>query len=321
MTKRLRVLLSFLSLSLLISSSVYARNEIETHFIDVGQGDSILICATNENITILIDAGEAQAGHALISYLKRAGVKKIDYLIATHPHADHIGGLPVVIKEFSIGKIYMPRTTHTTQTYENLLLAIKEKGLRITEAKAGIKVTDLPNLQAILLGPVSTRYDNLNDYSAVLLLKYYNTSFIFTGDAEAHSENDMINSGISLKADVLKVGHHGSRTSTSSAFLRAINPKIAVIMCGQGNRYGHPHDETLRKLQQRGSKIYRTDLHGNIIITSDGNNLDVKTEKKGILTNANKKGREHVGKVFFYNLSVSLLPNFYIRTRRDICDY
>ena len=197
--RRFRILLSISALSILwINQPVSsANNSLEVHFIDVGQGDSILLHAVNEDIAILIDAGDFSSGQAVVSYLQKAGITKIDHLIATHPHADHIGGLPAVIKAFPIGEMYMPRTTHTTQTYENLLLSIKEKGLRITEAKAGMKLIDRDNLQATFVGPVSSGYDNLNNYSAVLLVKYYNTQFLFTGDAESESEQQILMSGVS----------------------------------------------------------------------------------------------------------------------------
>ena len=291
-----RILLCCLFTALLPALHLSAAGGLEVHFIDVGQGDSILIRAVEEDIAILVDAGDAAAGQTVISYLKRAGVTRITHLVATHPHADHIGGMPAVIREFPIDRVFMPRATHTTRTYENLLLAIRAKGLRITEAKAGVTVVDMPGLNASFVGPVGSGYDELNNYSAVLMVRYRDTRFLFTGDAEAHSEGEMVRSGVSLQADVLKVGHHGSRTSTTAAFLDAVGPGIAVIPCGRGNSYGHPHAGTLARLERAGVQVFRTDLQGHIVITSDGERVAVTTARAaappaaGIMPDASGEG-------------------------------
>lgn len=249
------------------SSTVSKKAKLRVHFIDVGQGDSILIqFPSGQNM--LIDAGEDQ--NTVKAYITNQGIKKLDHVIATHPHADHIGGMANVIKSFEIGKVYMPKTTHTTKTYENLLLAIKDKGLKITTSKAGLNIDVGTGVEAKLVAPNSENYANLNDYSAVLRVKYGNTAFLFTGDAEATSEAEMINSGHALKSDVLKVGHHGSNSSTTTTFLKAVSPKYAVISAGKGNSYGHPHQETLARLNDSGIEIYRTDESGTIIAESDG---------------------------------------------------
>ncbi|MEW6244463.1 MAG: MBL fold metallo-hydrolase [Bacillota bacterium] len=255
------------------------KGELSIHFIDVGQGDSILVLLPTGE-TILVDAGDNGLGPAIVQYLKDQGVTRVDYLVATHPHADHLGGMPDVIKSFDIGEVYMPRTTHTTQTYERLLLAVREKGLRITEARAGVVLFDLPNLRAVLVAPVSSGYQNVNDWSAVLRIEYGDTAFLFAGDAEAKSEEEMISSGVKLAADVLKVGHHGSGTSTTPGFLTAVSPAIAVISVGAGNRYGHPAPETLARLESTGTEVYRTDLHGTVKVVSDGNSVMVQTKKE-----------------------------------------
>ncbi len=254
------------------------NGELCIHFIDVGQGDCILVLLPSGQ-TMLVDAGDNGLGPTVVQYLKEQGVTRVDYLVATHPHADHIGGMPDVIKFFDIGEVYMPRTTHTTQTYERLLLAIREKGLRITEASAGVVLFDLPDLRAVFVAPVSSGYDNLNDWSAVLRIEYGDTAFVLAGDAEAKSEEEMVSSGVKLTANVLKVGHHGSRTSTTLGFLTAVSPEIAVISVGAGNNYGHPAPETLSRLASAGAKVYRTDLHGTVKVVSDGHSVLVQTEK------------------------------------------
>jgi len=176
----------------------------------------------------------------------------------------------------------MPKTTHTTRTYENLLLAIKDRGLKITTAKAGLDIDVGQGIEAKLVAPNSDSYQNLNDYSAVLRLVYGNTGFIFTGDAESVSELEMINSGYSLKSDVLKVGHHGSSTSTTPAFLNAVSPKYAVISCGKDNSYGHPHQEVITRLNNTGVIIYRTDESGTIIAESDSSTITFDKEPSEI---------------------------------------
>lgn len=251
--------------------STTPSGQMKVHIINVGQGDSILIQFHNGQ-TMLIDAGPDDS---VLSYLNQQGIKKINYLVATHPHADHIGGMAAVIRTFDIEKVYMPRVSHTSKTYENVLLAIKSKGLRISSAKAGVTILDQNGLKANFVAPCSSSYDNLNNYSAVIKIRHGNTSFLLTGDAEAESEQQMLSSN--LKADVLKVGHHGSNSSTTSSFIKAVSPKYAVISCGAGNQYGHPHQEVLSRLSSAGVKIYRTDTNGTVIFTSDGKTLTVKT--------------------------------------------
>jgi|LSQX01.2.fsa_nt_gb beta-lactamase superfamily II metal-dependent hydrolase len=253
--------------------STTPSGQMKVHIINVGQGDSILIQFHNGQ-TMLIDAGPDDS---VLSYLNQQGIKKINYLVATHPHADHIGGMAAVIRTFDIEKVYMPRVGHTTKTYENVLLAIKSKGLKITSAKAGVTILDQNGLKANFIAPCSSSYDNLNNYSAVIKIQYGNTSFLLTGDAEAESEQQMLVSGTNLKADVLKVGHHGSNSSTTSSFIKAVSPKYAVISCGAGNQYGHPHQEVLSRLANTGVKTYRADTDGTVIFISDGKTFTVKT--------------------------------------------
>lgn len=248
---------------------------LKVHFLDVGQADSILVQLPNGQV-MLVDAGNNADGPPVVSYLKQQGIKKIDYLVATHPHEDHIGGMDNVIRSFEIGQVYMPRATTTTKTFEDVLLATKEKGLKITSAKAGAIVLDQGNLKVNLVAPVGSCYEDLNNWSVVTRIQYGDTAFLLTGDAEAQSEEEMLTSGANLKADVLKVGHHGSSSSTTPAFLKAVVPKYAVISVGAGNDYGHPHKETLVKLQNAGVQVYRTDLDGTVIFTSDGKTITVE---------------------------------------------
>ena len=254
--------------------------ELSCHFIDVGQGDSILVMLPNgENV--LVDAGDQGASAAVINYLKAQGITHIHHLVATHPHADHIGGMAAVVREFGVGEVYMPRTSHSTLTYERLLLAIRDKGLRITEARAGVTLLDEPGLRASFLAPFPREGLSLNDSSAVLKVEYGSISLLFTADAEAESEGYMLlSSALSPRADILKVGHHGSNSSSSEVFLEAVSPSVAIISAGEGNIYGHPHQEVLKRLQDMEVEVFRTDLHGTIVVTTGGETFSVKTERE-----------------------------------------
>ncbi len=255
-----------------------AEGTLMVEFLDVEQGDSALIHLPNGE-TMLIDAGERDQGEHVVATLQEQGITRLDYVIGTHPHTDHIGGLQEVIESFDIGEIYMPKKLHTTKTFENLLLAIRDKGLSVTSAKAGTTVLEDEGLFATFVAPQDTDYEELNDYSAVLRLTFGETSFLFTGDAEAVSEHEMLNSGQSLSADVLKVGHHGSTTSNTVAFLKAVSPTHAVISCGADNDYGHPHKQILKRLSALKATVWRTDEQGKITVTSDGTTLTVTPEK------------------------------------------
>lgn len=243
--------------------------------IDVGQGESILIRLPNSK-SMLIDAASKSESSKVVSYIKNKGIDKIDYLIATHPHEDHIGGMVDVIYNFNIGKIYMPKVTHTSKTFKNTLYAIKDKGLKVTPAKGGEKILEDNTLSIDILAPNSSKYESLNNYSIVLKITHGKTSFLFTGDAERISENEMLKMGYNLKADVLNVGHHGSNSSTTKKFLDAVSPKIAVISFGEDNKYGHPHKEVINRLKKLMVEIYTTAEHGNISIESNGQDIAIK---------------------------------------------
>jgi competence protein ComEC len=250
---------------------------MKVHFIDVGQGDSILVQLPGGQ-NLLVDAGTRDEGLKVNNYLKKAGVKRIEFLVATHPHEDHIGGMASVIRGFDTGRIYMPKITYTTKAYADLLGAVQAKGLKITAAGAGVEIIDSAGLSLLLLAPNSEAYEDMNNYSAVIKLTFGKIGFILAGDALAQSEKEMLAKGLALKADVLKVGHHSSYSSTSPAFLRAINPEYAVISAGAGNDYGYPHAATLRKLS--GIQVLRTDLDGSVVFTTDGEWLQVSTSGK-----------------------------------------
>lgn len=244
-------------------------------FIDVGQADCILIQSPNGK-NMLIDAGDSSSQSAISNYLKDKNINKIDVLVATHPHVDHIGSMAYVVNNYEIGSIYMPKAVHTTAVYETLLNTIKNKGLSINTAKAGGVITlGDESISINIVAPVGSTYSDLNSYSAVIKITYKNTSFLFAGDAGSDSEQEILNLGVDIKADVLKVGHHGSATSTSTAFLKAVSPEYAVISVGKGNTYGHPTQTALDRLTAASAKIYRTDDGGTVIVTSDGQSITI----------------------------------------------
>lgn len=253
--------------------------ELKVHFIDVGQGDSALVQLPSGQ-SVLIDAGDGGAAEKVVRYLHDQDITKIDHLIATHPHENHIGGMIYVLKQFPVGKVYMPKVGHTSRAYQTFLTTIQEQGLKITEAKAGVTLDMGAGITASFVAPNNDSYGNLNNYSAVLSLTYGATTFLFTGDAEALAESEMLLAQHDLASDVLKVGHHGCETSTTDGFLRAIFPSIAIISVGKGNDYGHPADSVLDRLESYGAKIYRTDRHGSIVVSSSGRTLSVATEKE-----------------------------------------
>ncbi|MCY6484352.1 ComEC/Rec2 family competence protein [Clostridium aestuarii] len=245
------------------------ENKLLVHYINVGQGDSILIQVNNKNI--LIDAGPK--AKTVYSYLKKHKIKTLHYVIATHPHDDHIGGMSYVINKFKILEFYAPKKIANTETFNSMITALNKKNLKIIPIKAEKKLDIGKNASCIFVAPNNDNYNNTNNYSAVIKITYKNTSFLFAGDAEALSESEILNTGYNIKSDILKVGHHGSTSSTTTEFLNEVNPKVAVISCGQNNDYGHPNKETLSKLKGKNIIIYRTDIDGTIVLESNGEKI------------------------------------------------
>lgn len=255
-------------------------NNLVIHFVDVGQGDCILIGQNNEYV--LIDAGNNEDGQLLVEYFKELGVKKFKYVIGTHAHEDHIGGIDNIINNFELDKFYMPDVITTTKTFEDVLDALLNKQKAFDTPKIGdkFKLNDL-EFEVLYLG---TDKSDLNDTSIVLKLTYKNTTYLFMGDATSKVEKILINEGKDLSSDVLKVGHHGSQYSSTATFLKKVNPSYAVIQVGQDNEYDHPKQVTLDKLNKLNTLTYRTDEQGTIILTSDGENITFETIK----TNTNE---------------------------------
>lgn len=247
------------------------KDKLIIHYINVGQGDSELIQYKDKNM--LIDSGPYSSKNTLIKYLKSAGIKKLDYVIVTHPHEDHIGNISDIIKEFEIGEFIAPKISSNSSTYSSMIKNLKSKKLKIIVAKPGYNVDLHSDLKCEILAPNNTIYDNINNYSVVNKLTYKNTSFLFTGDAENLSENEMIQKNYNLKANIIKLGHHGSNTASSNEFLKKVNPSVAIISCAKKNKYNHPSPETIKKLKKMNIKLYRTDIDGNIVLFTDGNEI------------------------------------------------
>ena len=237
-------------------------------YLDVGQGDSSFIEFPNGKC-MLIDASISSMGEKIANHIAAKGYEKIDYLVATHPHSDHIGGMADITSYFEIGTAYLPDAVTDTKVYTNFLKTLKKMNVAVEKAQSGANFSE-GDVKVEFLGPISAEYEDLNNYSAVVKITYNKKSFLFTGDAEDIVETELLNSGANLKADVLKVGHHGSSSSTTQEFLDAVDPEIAIISCGKDNDYGHPHKEVLNRLKDAEIKIYRTDVNGNIPIISNG---------------------------------------------------
>lgn len=242
-------------------------------FLDVGQGDSCFLELPGGR-TMLIDAGTAKYGSEIVSFIKGRGYSHLDYIVATHPHADHIGGMTEVLNNFSVGGFYLPSAVSTSKTYEKMLDTLDEKDIDVIPAFADAEIYGIPGVSAVFVSPIGDT-DDLNNASAVLRLSFGEVDFLFTGDAEAEAESAMLQSGVRLDAEVLKVGHHGSATSSSGEFLSAVKPVYAVISCGAGNSYGHPSQQTLDALSSSGAEIRRTDTEGTVTAVTDGKTITI----------------------------------------------
>ncbi len=256
-------------------SSASVEGVIEMHVIDVGQGDSILI--KSDDCALLIDAGPNSSQERLVSYLKSEGISRLDCLVLTHPHEDHIGGADYVIRNFEIDSLLMPDCSANSKAFENLLDAIEEKSLSISIPERGDKFI-LDEINFTVLAPGEGEYKETNDYSIVLRAEYGDTAFMLTGDAEELSENEILDyfGSAFLDCDVLKAGHHGSSTSNSKAFVRALSPKYAAISCELDNSYGHPHREVRSLFEEEGIEYFRTDYDSDIVFVSDGKEVTVE---------------------------------------------
>lgn len=272
------------------------KDNLAIHFIDVGQADCILL--ENKEEVMLIDGGNNADATLIKDYLEKQDIKKIQYLIGTHPHEDHIGGLDTIIDNFEIGEIYMPKVSSNTKTFKDVVLAAKNKGLTFTSPKVG-HTFKLGNAKCTILAPGNEKYEDTNDYSIVIRVEHGDNSFLFTGDAGVKIEKEIIDSGMNLASTLLKIGHHGSTSSTSKEFLDSVNPKYGVITVGTDNDYGHPRQDVMNRLKDKKVEIYRTDENGTIIATSDGNSIKFNVEPgsyKGLTKGKNPNDKEKISK-------------------------
>ncbi|MGG7177076.1 ComEC/Rec2 family competence protein [Clostridium paraputrificum] len=256
------------------------KGEMKVHYINVGQGDSMLVQVNDKNM--LIDCGPRSGKDELFNYLNELNIKKLDYVIATHPHEDHIGNMGDVVRKYEIGAFYAPKVEHTTKTFENMIEALQKKNLKINTIKAGTDSIDLgQGTRVSIFSPVKDEYKegskpDFNNYSPIMKIEFGSNSFLFTGDAEKEVESEVLANKSDVKADVLKFGHHGSSTSTSEEFFKAVNPSIGVISLAADNSYGHPHKETLKTIKDNNLTVYRTDKDGDIVLVSDGTTIKKK---------------------------------------------
>ena len=252
-----------------------AEGTLEVHYIDVGQADSALVLCGGESM--LIDGGNVADSDLVVAYLANQGVEELDYVVCTHAHEDHVGGLAGALSQYPAGEVLAPVTEYDSRAFENFLKYTQEQGLSITVPEPGDAWT-VGSATVTVLGPVQD-YEETNDTSIVLRLDFGERSFLFTGDMERTAEEDLLAAGAYVEAGVLKVGHHGSDTSTSYPFLRAVDPDYAVISVGEDNDYGHPSEDVLSRLRDDDVTLYRTDLQGDVVCTSDGTNPTFTVER------------------------------------------
>lgn len=267
---------------------VTSGHEMQVHFIDVGQGDSILIESPSGK-TMLIDGGVKGAGQQIVSYLKELGINKLDIVVATHPDADHIGGLIPVLDNMTIEQFYDSGKVHTSQTFEEMLTRIDEKNIPYHVPKIGDDIEFDKDVNVKVLNANDQATDN-NDASIVLKMTYGNVSFLLTGDAGVALEKEMLQ--YDVKATVLKAGHHGSNTSSSEEFIQAVKPEVTILSYGEDNKYGHPHAEIVDRLQAIGSKIYATADLGTITVSTDGVNYTVNGKETSSVATGNIRSKE-----------------------------
>lgn len=249
------------------------------HFIEVGQADAALI--QYDNYSILIDSGDWN-GNETVAYLKKQGVEKLDLIVGSHPHSDHIGQFDKVMENFKVDEAWMTGGVATTQVFERVITAIETKNVGYEEPRTG-DTYEMGDLKIDILSPKSIT-GNLNDDSIVMKLTYGDVSFLFTGDAEKPAEAKMVSSGSDLSATILKTGHHGSDTSTTQAFLDKVNPEVAIISVSEKSRYNHPNKTVLDRLNAFGLDLYATKTHGNIVINTDGKTYNISKDRDGTIT-------------------------------------
>ena len=266
------LLAGYFGIDLTQDSKVSKDSQLMISYMDVGQGDAAYIKVNGNDI--LIDAGPRSNSKELLEQLKAKNIDDFELVIATHPHEDHIGGMVDVFKEYEVKAFYSPKITHTTKTYENLVKAVKDEGLKTKELKGGMVIDLGEGAKFEVFTPQKSEYEELNDYSPIMKLSFGDTSYLFTGDAEKLAEEEALAKyKTSLDSDVIKFGHHGSSSSSSNAFIEAVSPKYGIISCAKDNKYGHPHRETLDIIKKYNIKTFRTDTDGEIILTSDGKSI------------------------------------------------
>lgn len=258
---------------------VTQEDTLTTHFLDIGQGDCIFIELPNEE-TLLIDSGDKGNADFILQYIQDLGYDKINYAIATHPHADHIGSFTPILQGIKIDKFFLPNKIHSTKLFSTMYDTLNEQNIDYVFVSTGDYLLNEKDLTIKVLSPDNIKYSNLNDYSIVIKLDYGESEFLFTGDAEHPIEKKLIENNIDIDSDILKVSHHGADSANSKNFIQTVSPEISIISCGTPNKYGHPHVQTLDILTEQNTEIYRTDELGTIIITTDNQeNFVVVTEE------------------------------------------
>ncbi len=263
-------------------------SDFAIHFIDVGQADAALVLCAGK--TMLIDGGNVEDSNLIYSYLKKQGITHLDYVVCTHAHEDHVGGLSGALTAATAGNVLAPVTDYNSRAFRNFVAKAADRGCAVTVPTAGDQFM-LGDSTVTVLGPLKA-YDDPNNTSIILRIVYGSTSFLFTGDMETLAEQDLLDAGVTLRSTVLKVGHHGSDTSTSYRFLREVAPTYGVISVGTDNQYDHPNDTVLSRLRDADVTLYRTDLQGDVICTSDGERVSFTTAKNnGTVTNPTESDR------------------------------